>query len=89
MALNIKNSEVEKLAAEAAKLAHESKTEAIRIALQDRVARLKMYRGKATREQRISALLVRFRKQFPRGDFGRTMTKAEQEDALGFGPDGV
>jgi len=89
MALNIKNPEVEKLAAEAAKLAHESKTEAIRIALQDRVARLKMYRGKATREQRISALLVRFRKQFPRGDFGRTMTKAEQEDVLGFGTDGV
>ncbi len=89
MALNIKNSEVERLAAEAATLAHESKTEAIRIALQDRVARLKMHRGKATREQRIDALLTRFREQFPRGDFGRTMTKAEQEELLGFGPDGV
>ena len=48
-----------------------------------------MHRGKATREQRIDALLTRFREQFPRGDFGRTMTKAEQEDLLGFGPDGV
>lgn len=89
MALNIKNPEVERLAAEVAALANESKTEAIRVALRERAARLKLYRGGLSREQRIDLALARFRSEFPEGDFGRTLTKAEQEDILGFGPDGV
>jgi antitoxin VapB len=89
MALNIKNPEVEQLAAQAAQLAHESKTEAIRIALQERVARLKMSRRGLSREERVESLLGRFRKQFPRADFGRKLTKVEEEKILGFGPDGV
>lgn len=89
MALNIKNVEVERLAEEVSKLAHESKTEAIRVALQDRAARLKKNRGRLSREQRIDAALARFRREFPQGDFGRPMTKAEEEQTLGFGPDGV
>jgi antitoxin VapB len=88
MALNIKNPEVEQLAAQAAKLAHESKTEAIRVALQERVARLRISRGGVSREQRVRSLLDRFRKQFPRGDFGRKLSKAEEEKILGFGPRG-
>jgi antitoxin VapB len=36
MALNIKNPQVEQLAAEVARLAHETKTEAIRRALEER-----------------------------------------------------
>jgi antitoxin VapB len=89
MALNIKNAEVESLAAEVAKLAHESKTEAIRVALQERAFRLKSYRGKLSREQRIAAALGHFREQFPKGDFGRRLTKEEEERILGFGPAGV
>jgi antitoxin VapB len=89
MALNIKNAEVEGLAAEVAKLAHESKTEAIRIALQERAFRLKSYRGKLTRRERIDAALESFREQFPKADYGRRLTKAEEERILGFGPDGV
>lgn len=89
MALNIKNAEVERLAAEAAELANESKTEAIRKALTDRVGRLKMYRGGLTRDQRIDNTLARFQSEFPRGNFGRKMTKTEEEEILGFGPDGV
>jgi len=89
MALNIKNSEVEQLAAQAAELAHESKTEAIRVALQERVTRLKMSRGSMSSEQRVRALLERFRKQFPRGDFGRKLSKAEKEKILGIGPGGI
>ena len=50
MALNIKNAEVERLAAEAAELAGESNSEAIRKALHDRVNRLKMVRGGRTRD---------------------------------------
>lgn len=89
MALNIKNPEVESLAAEVAKLAHESKTEAIRVALKERAFRLKSYRGKLSRAQRIDAVLASVREQFPNADFGRRLTKEEEEDILGFGPDGV
>lgn len=89
MALNIKNIEVERLAAEAAELAGESKTEAIRKALAERVARLRIYRGRKTREQRIDEALARFRLEFPDGEFGRRLTKAEEEEILGFGPDGI
>lgn len=89
MALNIKNPEVEQLAVQVATLAHESKTEAIRVALQERAARLRMSRGGAKQGQKIDALLARFRKQFPRGDFGRKLTKAEEEKILGYGPGGV
>ena len=89
MALYIKNPEVESLAAEVAKLAHESKTEAIRVALKERAYRLKSYQGKMSREQRIDAALRRFRDQFPQGDFGRRLTKKKEESILGFGPSGV
>jgi len=89
MALKIKNPEVERLAAEAAELAEESKTEAIRKALADRVSRLKLHRSGLDRDKRIEAALARFRRDFPRGDFGRKMTKAEEEEILGYGPDGV
>lgn len=88
MALNIKNAEVERLAAEAAALAHESKTEAIRKALAERVSRLKLHRGGLGRDQRIDAILAKFRQQFPRGDFGRSLTRQEEEEIFGFGPEG-
>jgi antitoxin VapB len=89
MALNIKNPEVERLAAEAAELAHTSKTEAIRRALLDQVQRLKLRRSGVSRDHRIDTLLARFREEFPQGDFGRLMTKAEKEEILGYGPEGV
>ena len=89
MALNIKNSQVERLAAEAAELACESKTEAIRRALEDRIGRLKLHPGGAAKEQRIQALLLRFREEFPNGDFGHNMTKRERETILGYGSAGV
>ena len=89
MALNIKNAEVESLAAEATKLAHESKTEAIRVALKERAFRLRFYEGRQTRRDRIEAALDRFRKEFPNGDYGRRLRKEEEERILGFGPAGV
>ena len=89
MALSIKNAEVENLAAEVAKLARESKTEAIRVALKERAFRLKSYRGNLTRRERIDAALEHFREQFTEGDFGRSLTKEEEECILGFGPDGI
>ncbi len=45
MALNIRNEETERLAEELAKLAGESKTEAVTLALRDRLARLRRERA--------------------------------------------
>ena len=89
MALNIKNAEVERLAAEAANLANESNTEAVRQALMDRVRKLKRRSVHGTRQDRVDALLAQFRREFPQGDFGRKMTKTEKEEILGYGPGGV
>ena len=44
---------------------------------------------RSTRGERIKAALARFRKQFPKADYGRRLTKEEEERILGFGPDGV
>ena len=46
MALNIRNSETEKLAEALAKLTGETKTEAVKQALQDRLARLRRERAR-------------------------------------------
>jgi len=89
MALNIKNVEVERLAAQAAQLASESKTEAIRVALKERVARLKLSRAGQGRGRKVGAILHQFQKQFPKGNFGRKMSKVAEEKLLGFGADGV
>ena len=89
MALNIKNTEVERLATEAATLASVSKTEAVRQALEDRVRRLRMHSGGLTRRERIAGVLARFRAEFPNADFGREMTKPEKEEILVYGSGGV
>jgi antitoxin VapB len=89
MALNLKNAEVERLAAEAAALAGESKTEAVRQALIERVRRLRAARGRGSVDARVTKILKRFRDEFPQGDFGRPMTKAEREEILGYSPEGV
>jgi antitoxin VapB len=89
MALNLKNDEDERLAAEVAKMAGESKTEAIRRALQERRDRLK---GR-TLEQRRDRVLKFLEKEIwatlPPGERGRRLTQAEEDDILGIGPDGV
>jgi len=91
MALNIKNLEVERLAAEVAALAHESKTEAIRRALAERRDRLVVRRvdlGKAERLRRLleeeiwPSIPPELRRQPP-------ISKEEKEAILGYGPEGV
>ena len=39
-------------------------------------------------EDPIDRLLARVRTEFPNGDFGRRITKEEEEEILGYGPDG-
>jgi antitoxin VapB len=89
VALNLKNPDVERLATEVARLAGESKTEAIRRALEERKRRLT---GRSTGERRQRVL--RFLEQriwpaLPAGERGRRLSGAEEDEILGYGPDGV
>ncbi len=89
MALNIKNPEVERLAAEVAALANENKTEAIRRALLDRRERLALRRSRASRSDRIEALLrQRIWPQIPEDVLGKAVSREEKEAILGYGPEG-
>jgi antitoxin VapB len=91
LALNIKNPEVERLATEVAQLARETKTEAIRRALEERKARLAV-RGKSTSEERLRETVEYFKREvwplIPPEVRGKTITKEEQEEILGIGPNG-
>jgi antitoxin VapB len=89
MALNIKNADVERLATEVARLSGETKTEAIRKALEERRRRLKGP-SVADRRQRV----VRFLKNdvwptIPKKFLGKRPSRVEEDAILGFGPDGA
>lgn len=90
MALNIKNAEVERLATEVARMAKESKTEAIRHALQERKIRLAVRMGRpADKATRLREFLEReVWPQIPADLLGKGISKKEREEILGIGPDG-
>jgi antitoxin VapB len=88
MGLNIKNREVEQLAAEVAKMADESKTEAIRRALLDRRARLQA-NGAETKRRDIQTFLERHVwPSIPPDKLGVGITQEEEDEILGYGPNG-
>jgi antitoxin VapB len=90
VALNIKNPEVERLAAEAARLTGESKTESIRRALEDRVARLRLRVVSRDREADVLRYLEReVWPLVPKRILGRRLTRREEDRILGYGPEGV
>ena len=90
MALNIKDPETERLAGEVATLTGESKTAAIRQALRERKRRLLLARGEGGRGDRMVNLLEQRRwPRLPEGVRGRTLTRAQREALLGYGPEGV
>ena len=91
MALNIKDQETEKLAAEVAELAGESKTGAVRQALRERRDRLELERGGKEKRRRdlLQFMETRIWPQIPKELRGQPpMTKAEREEILGIGPEG-
>lgn len=89
MALNIKDSETERLATEVAALAGETKTRAVRVALEERRARLTGASTPASRAERLRRLLEdEIWPQIPPDVRGRPITKAEREEILGIGPEG-
>ena len=89
MALNLKNPAVERLADEVARLTGESKTEAIRRALEERRRRLKGPSIEQRRRRVVGLLEKKVWLTLPEGERGRRLTRAEEDDILGFGPDGV
>jgi antitoxin VapB len=90
MALNIKNSEVERLVDEVAKIAGESKTEAVRKALEERRERLAFQVPPRDRRAEVMRYLEReVWPRIPRELLGRGLSKEEQEEILGYGPEGV
>ncbi|MFI5386130.1 MAG: type II toxin-antitoxin system VapB family antitoxin [Fimbriimonadales bacterium] len=90
MALNIKNTEVERLAAEVARLTGESKTEAIKTALSEKRERLTSQSEHARRVDRAFAYLEKeVWPNLPPGVRGKRLTRQEREDILGIGPEGV
>lgn len=90
MALNLKNPEVEHLAEEVARLAGESKTEAIRRALLERKQVLLWQQGGEARGERLRRFLEQEAwPQVPKGELGRRLSKEEEETILGYGPEGA
>lgn len=89
MALSIKNVEVEALAERLAEAQRTSKTEAVRNALEMRLALLAA-QGARPREHRILEFLEQDVWPFvPEASLGVPMTRAERERLLGYGPEGV
>lgn len=89
MALNIKNLETERLAAEVAELAGESKTQAVTVALRERRERLRRGETLEQRRERIKRFLEEeVWPQIPPDVRGKSITKAEREEILGYGPEG-
>ena len=89
MALNLKNAEVERLAAEVARLTGESKTEAIRRALEERRRRLKGPATSVRRDRVLRFLRSRIWESMPKDRLGQRLSQAEEDAILGYGPEGV
>jgi antitoxin VapB len=88
MALNIKDPETERLATEIAQLTGESKTGAIRTALRERKERLELQHPGTDREAALRQLLEEeIWPLVPPGT--RAPTREEEDEILGYGPDGV
>jgi antitoxin VapB len=89
MALNLKSPRVEALAAEVARLAGESKTEAIRKALEERRRRLKGHSGRERRARIQQFLRTKVWPTVPKKELGRRLSRDAEDAILGYGPEGV
>jgi antitoxin VapB len=91
MALSIKNQDVERLIEEVVQMTGESKTEAVRKALEERRQRLFLqattHRDSAVRI--LSFLQEEAWPQIPSQMLGAQLTKEEEEAILGYGEKGV
>ena len=90
MALSIKSPEVEGLVEALARMTGESKTETVRRALTERRERLSLQEG---RRERGSDFLRFLEEEVwpkaPPGQLGRRLSREEEEEILGYGPEGA
>lgn len=90
MGLTIKNDETERLAAEVAEMAGETKTQAIRQSLRERRDRLALQISPDARRRRLRRFLEQeIWAAIPAEQRGKAPDKAEREQILGYGPHGV
>jgi len=90
MSLNITDTETEKLAAEIADMTGNTKTGAVREALREKKKRLEMRGGRKGRPRSMQEWLEKeVWPRIPEEERGKPLTKAEVEEILGFGPEGV
>jgi hypothetical protein len=90
MWLNIKDPDVERLATKVGALAGESRIQAVKVALQERKARLAAHGRLPNRHAEfVHFLETEVWPQVPSKALGRRMTKQAQEQILGFGSKGV
>jgi len=90
MALNIKNRDVEKLAETVAAMTGESKTQAIRKALEERKERLSFHVARRDRRDDLRAFMEReVWPVVPPKELGKTLSRKQREQILGYGPEGV
>jgi len=90
MALNIKDPETERLAAEVAALAGETKTRAVKVALRERKERLALRVARRARGEELRRFLEgEVWPQVPAEVLGKPLSRAEREAILGYGPDGA
>jgi antitoxin VapB len=69
---------------------HEPKTEAVRQAPIEQEASLQPRGGRLNRKESLLEFLEReVWPNMPASELGRTLTREEEDDILGFGPDGV
>ena len=90
MALTIKNAEVERLATEVAQLTGESKTQAVKVALEER--RLRLTNGidpQARAAAALEWLETEVWSHVPPELRGRPHDAHADDEILGYGPDGV
>ena len=90
MAFTVKDPETEKLAAEVAALAGESKARAVKVALQERKHRLALRIVRRDRTQELRRFLEQeVWPQVPRRVLGKRVTRREREAILGYRREGV
>ena len=90
MALNIKNQDVETLLNDVVKMTGESKTEAVRKALEERRQRLALrFVTVKDSDRLVTFLSEEIWSQIPAGLLGTKLSKVEEETILGFGEMGV
>ena len=90
MPLNIKNEAVERLVDELAVHMGESKTEAVRRAVEERLLRA---RARGMDHERLRSVMtwlqVELWAQLPAGHRGVRIASEEEDEILGYGPEGV